>query len=177
MRSVLRRAVAVAALVGVSAVSAQAQMGGLKVEEIRLDLASIGLTGGTSIMGGIPGTVALGVYLNDKLAIEPQAMLAYLKPEGGGDATTILGIGVFAPFYLAGDRGHSGIFLSPGVSVSMFDAPIIGNTTNIDFGADIGYKGKMSDKVSWRAAATLRDGDSYGDAEIGGSFGFSLWWR
>lgn len=177
MRSVLRRAFAVAALVGASAVTAQAQMGGVKVEEIRLDLASIGLTGGTSINGGIPGTLALGIYLNDKLAIEPMAMLSYSKPEGGGDATTIFGLGVFAPFYLAGDRGHSGIFLSPGVMVSAIDIPVFGNQTNIDFGADVGYKGKMSDKVSWRAAATLRDGDSYGEAEIGGTFGFSLWWR
>ncbi len=176
MRSVLRRAVAVAALVGASAVTAQAQMGGLKVEEIRIDLASLSLTGGMTIAGGIPGTLALGLYLNDKLALEPQAMFAYSKPEGG-DATTIIGIGVFAPFYLAGDRGHSGLFVSPGVMVSMIDIPIFGNATNIDFGADVGFKGKMNDKVSWRAAAQVRAGDSYTDAEIGGVFGFSVFWR
>jgi len=173
MRSVLRRAFAVAALVGASAVSAQAQMGGLKVEEIRIDLAGINITNGTFLGAGIPGSVALGIYLNDKIALEPTLGFQYSKPDGAADGTTALSLGVMAPFYFAGDRGRSGLFVAPGVmitKVSDIDA-------SIDFGADVGFKGKMNDKVSWRAAATLRDGDSFGDASIGGVFGLSVFWR
>lgn len=173
MRSVLRRAFAVAALVGASAVSAQAQMGGLKVEEIRIDLASINITNGTFLEAGIPGSLALGVYLNDKLALEPTLGFAYLKPDGAADGTSVVSLGVFAPYYFAGDRGHSGLFVAPGVSITK----VTDIDAAIDFGADIGFKGKMSDKVSWRAAAQLRDGDSFTDASIGGSFGLSVWWR
>jgi hypothetical protein len=173
MRSVLRRAFAVAALVGASAVTAQAQMGGLKVEEIRIDLAGINITNGTFLGANIPGSVALGIYLNDKVALEPTLGFNYSKPDGAADGTTSLSLGVMAPFYFAGDRGHSGLFVAPGV--------MIGKVTDvdaaIDFGVDVGFKGKMSDKVSWRAAAQLRDGDSYGDASIGGVFGLSVWWR
>lgn len=173
MRSVLRRAFAVAALVGASAVTAQAQMGGLKVEEIRIDLASINITNGTFLEAGIPGSLALGVYLNDKLALEPTLGFGYLKPEGAADGSTLLSLGVMAPYYFAGDRGHSGLFVAPGVMITK----ITDIDAAIDFGADIGFKGKMNDKVSWRAAAQLRDGDSFGDASIGGSFGLSIWWR
>ncbi len=174
MRSVLRRAFAVAALVGASAVTAQAQMGGLKVEEIRIDLASLNITNGTDLEAGLPGTsVALGIYLNDKIAIEPTLGFRYIKPDGAADGVSILALGVMAPFYFAGDRGHSGLFVAPGVMISK----VTDVDAAIDFGADVGFKGKMSDKVSWRAAATLRDGDSYGDAAIGGVFGLSVFWR
>jgi hypothetical protein len=173
MRSVLRRAFAVAALVGASAVSAQAQMGGLKVEEIRIDLASINITNGTFLQAGLPGSVALGIYLNDKLALEPTLGFAYFKPDGAPDGTTVLSLGVMAPFYFAGDRGHSGLFVAPGVMIGK----VSDQDAAIDFGVDLGFKGKMSDKVSWRAAAQLRDGDSFGDASIGGVFGLSVFWR
>lgn len=173
MRSVLRRAFAVAALVGASAVSAQAQMGGLKVEEIRIDLGAINITNGTSLAAGIPGSLALGLYLNDKLALEPTLAFGYSKPDGAADGTTAIGLGVMAPYYFSGDRGHSGLFVAPGVMITK----VTDIDAAIDFGADIGFKGKMSDKVSWRAAAQLRDGDSYGDASVGGVFGLSIWWR
>ncbi len=173
MRSVLRRALVVAALVGASSVTAQAQMGGLKVEEIRIDLASINITNGTFLEAGLPGSVALGIYLNDKIALEPTLGFAYLKPDGAADGASILSLGVMAPFYFAGDRGHSGLFVAPGVMITK----VTDLDAAIDFGADVGFKGKMNDKVSWRAAATLRDGDSYGDASIGGVFGLSVFWR
>ncbi len=173
MRSVLRRALVVAALVGASSVTAQAQMGGLKVEEIRIDLASINITNGTFLQAGLPGSVALGIYLNDKIALEPTLGFAYLKPDGAADGASILSLGVMAPFYFAGDRGHSGLFVAPGVMITK----VTDLDAAIDFGADVGFKGKMNDKVSWRAAATLRDGDSYGDASIGGVFGLSVFWR
>jgi hypothetical protein len=173
MRSVLRRAFVVAALVGASSAAVQAQTGGLKIEEIRFDLASVTITNGTFLRAEFPGALALGIYLNDKVALEPSLGLLYLKGDGAPDATTVVTLGLMAPYYFSGDRGHSGVFVSPGVFVrkqSNFDS-------TIDFGADVGYKGKMSDKVSWRAAATLRDGDSYGDTDLGGVFGFSIFWR
>lgn len=99
MLSVLRRAVAVASLVAVSAGAAQAQ---LKVEELRVDVAGLQASGGSTIFGaGIPGGLALGIYLNDKIALEPTLNLAHISPDGG-DAVTIIEVGVFAPYYLAG---------------------------------------------------------------------------
>lgn len=171
MLSVLRRAVAVASLVAVSASVAQAQ---LKVEELRVDLAQFQSAGGTSILGaGIPGGIALGIYLSDKIALEPTLSLAYIKPEGV-DAITIISLGVFAPYYFAGDRGHNGLFVAPGVEISKatdVDAAI-------DFGADVGYKKAISQKVSWTVAGTVRAGDSYDpDTAIGARFGLSVFWR
>lgn len=177
MRSVLRRVAVAAALIGATAVSAEAQFGSLKVEEIRIDIASLGLTGGVALQAGVPGSVALAMYLNDKLALEPRVGFMYAKAEGASEGSTMFGLGVFAPFYFAGDRGHSGLFVAPGVDINMFSPAGGSSSTNIDFGADVGYKGKMTDRISWRGAATLRDGDSYGDMQIGGMFGFSVWFR
>jgi hypothetical protein len=172
MLSVLRRAVAVASLVAVSASVAQAQ---LKVEEIRVDVAQLGLAGGTTALGvGIPGTVALGIYLNDKIALEPTVGLGYFKPDGG-DGVTAITVGVFAPYYLAGDRGRNGLFIAPGVVVSK----VTDVDAAIDFGADIGFKKAMANnRVSMSVAGTFRGGDSFDpDSEIGARFGFSVFWR
>lgn len=171
MLSVLRRAVAVASLVAVSATVAQAQ---LKVEEIRIDLAGFQSMGGGSAFGaGIPGSVALGIFLNDKIALEPTLGFDYFKPDGGDGSTTI-GLGVFAPYYFAGDRGRNGLFVAPGVEIS--------KTTDldaaIDFGADVGYKKALNQKVSWSVAGMVRAGDSYDpDTMIGARFGLSVFWR
>ncbi len=171
MLSAIRRAVAVASLVAVSSTVAQAQV---KVEELRVDVAALQMMGGDMVFGaGIPGSVALGIYLNDKLALEPTLGFGYFKPDGF-DATTVLTLGVFAPYYFAGDRGHNGLFVAPGVEITkMTDIDAA-----IDFGADVGYKKAISPKVSWSAAATFRAGDSYDpDSMIGGRFGLSVFWR
>jgi hypothetical protein len=166
MRSVLRKLYVGAVLVGVSATAVQAQR---KVEEIRIDLAGATVTGGLSLGAGIPGGLALGVYLSDKLAIEPRANFGYDKPEGG-DGTLILDLGVYAPFYLSGDRGHSGLFIAPGFSYQKFgDAD-----GELQLGADVGMKRKLSEKLSYRFAAEIRNPD---DLQIGGVFGVSIWWR
>lgn len=171
MLSVFRRAVAVASLVAVSASVAQAQ---LKVEEIRVDVAGLSMIGGNMSLGAaVPGTVALGIYLNDKIALEPMAGFSYSKPDGG-DGSTTLSLGVAAPYYFAGDRGRNGLFAAPVVMIS--------KTTDVDaainFGADVGFKKAMNDKVSWSAAGTFRAGDSYDpDSQIGARFGFSVFWR
>lgn len=171
MLSVLRRAVAVASLVAVSAGAAQAQ---LKVEELRVDVAGLTAMGGSTMFeGGIPGSLALGIYLNDKIALEPTLGVFHFSPDGG-DATTMISVGVFAPYYLAGDRGRSGLFVAPGVMVTK----ITDIDAQIDFGADVGFKKAMNDKVSWSVAGTFRGGDSYDpDSAIGARFGFSVFWR
>ena len=171
MLSVLRRAVAVASLVAVSASVAQAQV---KVEEIRLDLVGFQTQDGYREFGvGAPGAVAIGIYLNDKIALEPSIAFANIKI-GDFDAENIIQFGLFAPYYLAGDRGKSGLFLAPGLNITK-----VGDAdAAIDFGADVGYKKPISDKVSWRAAAGIRTGDSTADElRIGGTFGFSIFWR
>lgn len=171
MLSVIRRAVAVASLVMVSASVAQAQV---KVEEIRLDLVNFVSQDGLRVFGvGAPGAVAIGIYLNDKIALEPSLSFANIKADGF-DAENVIQFGLFAPYYIAGDRGRSGLFIAPGLNISKFgDAD-----AEIDFGTDVGLKKKMSDKVSWRAALGVRTGDSTADElRIGGTFGFSVFWR
>lgn len=171
MLSVLRRAVAVASLVAVSATVAQAQV---RVEEIRVDVAALQTSGGNLMLAtGIPGSVALGIYLSDKLALEPTLGLAYFSPDVG-NSTSVLTLGVFAPYYFAADRGHNGLFVAPGVEISKATS----TPAAIDFGADVGYKKALSPKVSWSLAGTLRLGDSYDpDALIGARFGLSVFWR
>jgi len=171
MLSVLRRAVAVASLVAVSASVAQAQV---KVEEIRVDLAGLQMMGGNMALGGgIPGSVALGIYLNDKIALEPTLGFSYFKPDGG-DGSTMIELGVFAPYYFTGDRGHNGLFVAPGVMISK----VTDIDAAIDFGADVGYKKALNQKVSWSVAGMFRAGDSYDpDSMIGARFGLSVFWR
>ncbi len=175
MLSVIRRAVAVAAVAVISAGSLEAQFGSLKVEEIRLDLASFTTASniGSDLTLFAPGALSLGIYLNDKIAIEPSLLFNNNSPEGQ-DATNTFAFGVMVPFYFAGDRGHNGLFIAPGLAIAKSGD----NDAMTDFGADIGYKKAMNDKVSWRAAATIRTGDSTGDEmEIGAVFGFSVFWR
>jgi hypothetical protein len=176
MRSVLRTAVAVAALVAASAVTAHAQMmGGLKVEEIRIDLLNFAsISGqGSLVTAGIPGTVALGIYLNDKVAFEPTLSILNSAPDNQ-DATTVVSLGLMVPYYLAGDRGRNGLFIAPGLMITK----ITDVDALIDFGADIGYKKAMNDKVSWSGALQFQTGDSTDpDSMIGARFGLSVFWR
>ncbi len=174
MRSVLRTAVAAAALVAVSAVSAQAQgmgMGGLKIEEVRLDFASFTSSdGSTGLQIGFPGSVTLAMYLNDNIAIEPMVGISSFTPDGG-DAFTTTQLGVFAAYYLAGDRGMNGLFVAPGFMYS--------KSTSLDgvtiMGADIGMKKTWKEKISWRVAAQIRSND--GTTSFGVVGGVGMFWR
>lgn len=178
MLSVIRRAVAVASLVVVSASVGQAQVG---IREIRIDFASLVTTGpggGTvfSLGGpnrpfagllGTPASVALGVYLSDKFALEPSMSLSTIKPEGA-DLTLFFGLGLWAPYYF--DSGRSGLFVAPGFEV----LHVTEENLMIDYGADIGFKKAINDNLSWRAAAGLRLGDSVGEGMLTvATFGFS----
>jgi len=169
MQVALRTILAGAVLLATMATAASAQFSQVRVEEVRIDLAGLSTTGGTRLQAGIPGALALGVYLSDAVALEPRASFDYSKPDGE-DGTLNLDFGVYAPFYLSGNRGHSGLFLAPGVSVTKLgDAD-----ATFDFGADLGYKIGATDRMSWRVAAEVRNFD---DLQIGGRFGVSIWWR
>ena len=175
MLSVLRRAVAVASLLVVSASVAQAQ---IELREIRIDLASVSSFDGNTVFAlggptnritgltGGPASVAVGIYLNDKIALEPSLSLVNVSPDVG-DATTFIGFGLAAPYYF--NSGKAGLFVAPNIEIlkaTDIDA-------NIDFGADIGYKKAINDNLSWRAAAGFRTGDTTNDElAIVGTFGF-----
>lgn len=171
MLSVLRRAVAVAALAALSAGAVEAQ---LSVEEIRLDIGSFVTQDGFSRLRlAAPGAVAIGVYLNDNIALEPSVYFQNQKVDPA-DAVNSFGLGLFAPYYFDGSRGRSGFFVAPGLVINK----VGDNDAAIDFGADVGIKKPINDKVSWRAAGLLRTGDSTADElQFGAVFGFSIFWK
>jgi hypothetical protein len=143
------------------------------VEEIRIDLAGLSTTNGTRLFGGIPGAIALGIYVSDAVALEPRASFEYVNPDvkpEGESGSLNLDFGVYAPVYFSGNRGRSGIFVAPGISITKR----ADTDATIDVGADIGYKVRSSDRLSWRVAAELRNFDQM---ELGGRFGLSIFWR
>jgi hypothetical protein len=177
MLSIVRRVVAVGALVALSATAAQAQV---SFREIRFDLASFMTVDGStalslggpvngygSVLGGSV-SVATGFYLNDKIALEPSLTIFSTTPDGG-DATTVTSFGLAAPFYLT--SGKSGLFISPNLSY----AKITDTDARMDIGAEVGYKKPINNNLSWRAAAGLRTGDSTNDEmALMASFGISV---
>ncbi len=173
--SVLRSLIAILTLVlGASSAQAQPTLFGKPIEELRVDLVGLSLGGGgTSLNAAVPGGLSLGLYLSEKLAVEPTFRLGFLSPDEG-DSQVTLGAGVMVPYYFAGDRGRTGLFVAPTLSLSKVGDADLG----IDFGADIGLKRALSEKTAWRLAATLRTGDSSGDEMVlGGVIGISLFLR
>jgi hypothetical protein len=146
-------------------------------KEIRIDFASVITSDGFTRVGiGYPGTLAMGIYMNNNLALEPQLGLTY---ESDSDTDTDQGeivAGVFAPWYFNGDMGRTGLFLSPGV---MFTKPFGDNDGDalVDYGVDFGVKLGRSERVSTRLAVTMRDGDRFGDPAFGAVFGVGMFWR
>ncbi len=153
-----------------SPLSAQARQ-----KEIRLDFVSLQTSDGTTaISAAFPGTVALGIYMNKNIALEPQFGITSISSDFA-DGTTF-GAGLFVPYYFAGDFGKSGLFISPGIEISKGSGDFE-TETMVDYGVDLGFKKTHRDRVSLRIAATLRDGDSANEAVIGGVFGIGLFWR
>jgi hypothetical protein len=174
MLSVLRRAVAAAVLVGATAVTAEAQgvgFGGIKIEEIRLDLFSFETSDFGSGFGlSFPATAGVGMYINDKVAIEPIISFSSFTPDGG-EATNFLMIGTQVPFYLAGDRGVSGLFVAPGIMITKVGDGDAVNT----LGVEVGFKKKWQDNISWRLGAAMWSTD--GDSEIVFNAGLAMFIR
>lgn len=161
MLSVIRRAVAVASLLVVSSSAAQAQV---ELREVRIDFASLTTLDGSTVIslggpsrriGGFlsaPASVALGVYLNDKLALEPSLSLTTIQPDNR-DLTLFIGLGLWAPYYF--DSGRSGLFVAPGLEL----LHVTEEDLMLDVGADFGFKTAVNDNLSWRIAAGFRTGD------------------
>ena len=179
MYSFARKTVLATALVVAAASVAQAQE--RREKELRIDLVQIQSVDGTTVANiGIPGSVALGIYMNNKVAIEP--VVNFLSISGDGISGNELTFGLFVPYYFKGDTGRNGLFVSPGLEYGKVggDNPQDGT---LDYGVDVGWKKSMRDNVAMRFAAGLRTGDSYedvnGDSQIGigASFGISVFWK
>ena len=179
----IRRLTAVTSLLGgvallcASSLSAQES----RQKEIRLDFASVqSVAGSTQLSVGFPGTVAFGIYMNKNIAIEPQ--LSFASFSGGGSSISLLNAGLFVPYYLGGDFGRTGLFVSPGFMYGKVGGDLAADGA-LDLGVDFGFKKKVRDMVSMRLAATLRTGDSYkdvnGDSKLafGASFGIGYHWK
>lgn len=143
--------------------------------ELRVDMFSFETSdGNNSLELNFPGSLAMAFYMTPQFAIEPQLTLS--NQSGDNVDGTIYGAGVFFPFYFKADEGRSGFFLSPG-------AMIVGGTGDYDFdsqvnyGADVGIKFAVRERISTRFAVTLRDGDSYNDPAFGATFGIGFHWR
>ncbi len=144
-------------------------------KEIRLDFVELQTSdGNTLITAGFPGSVALGIYMNKNIALEPRVEIVSVS--GDGNSTTFFGAGIFVPYYFAGDFGKSGLFVAPGLQLSKASGDFE-TDTQVDYGVDVGVKLTHKERVSFRIAATLRDGDSTNEAIIGGVFGIGLFWR
>ena len=143
--------------------------------ELRVDMFSFETSdGNTSIDLEFPGSLAFAWYLTPQFAIEPRASFSNVSNDNVDGS--LYGIGVFLPFYLMADEGRSGFFVAPGVEMT-------GGTGDFDFdaqfnyGLDAGIKWPFRDRISGRIAATVRDGDSYGDPAFGAVFGIGFHWR
>lgn len=173
--SLLRRSLVLgAAALALGATTASAQMMS-KPKEVRIDMLSVQTSDGTTgLVAGFPGTLAIAVYMNDNIAIEPSVMLSFLSADGfsGGE----YGLGVAVPYYLAGDQGKTGFFVAPVIEL-MAGFGDLEYDMLMDFGVDLGLKRAWKGNVGQRLALNIRTGDSTADElAFGATFGISLRW-
>jgi hypothetical protein len=148
-------------------------------KEIRIDFASVTTSDGFTRVGlGYPGTLAMGIYMNNNLALEPRLGFDYQSDSDTDVSGGSVLAGVFAPWYFNGDMGRTGLFLSPGVEFTKgFGDDAFETDVMVDYGVDFGVKLGRSERVSTRLALTMRDGDSFSDPRIGAVFGVGMFWR
>jgi hypothetical protein len=150
-----------------------------RAKEFRVDFASVTTSDGNTRVGlGYPGTLAMGIYMNNNFALEPRLGFDYQSDSDTDVSGGAVQAGVFAPWYFAGDMGRTGLFLSPGVEFfkGFGDDPFETDVL-VDYGVDFGVKLGRSDRVSTRLALTMRDGDRFADPQIGAVFGVGMFWR
>lgn len=150
-------------------------------KELRIDVAGLESNDGTTTFGvGLPGTVALGIYMNNKIALEPT--ISFNSISGDGASVNFIQAGLFVPYYFKGDTGRNGLFVSPGFLYGKVGGDFAQDAT-IDFGVDVGIKKSLRDNVAMRVAANVRTGDSYEDANgdstigFGATFGIGIFWK
>lgn len=174
MKSMFRGAFAVLALSTLAVGSVESQE--RKSKEIRLDMISFQTSDGNS-SGGVSfpsANVALGIYMNQNVAIEPMAGVNFLS--GDNFSGQIFRFGAFVPYYFKGDGGRSGLFLAPGLMYSKGTGDIE-TDGEFDYGVDFGFRKVWRDNLSWRGAVTLRDGGSFDEMALGAAFGLGLFWK
>lgn len=172
MARLLRGLVAATVLAAVVSTTATAQDG--RQYEVRMDFVSVLTSDGATQIGvAFPGQLALGIYLNQNIAIEPSVGYQHFSNgASGGD----LHVGLALPYYFAGDFGKTGFFIAPAVSMNKgtgdFDTD-----AQVNYGVDAGIKVTYRDRISTRWAAVLRDGDSFGEMAFGVSAGVGIFFR
>lgn len=178
MHSFVRKTALAATLLVAATTVSQAQE--RREKELRVDMVMFQTVDGNTQFGiGLPGEVALGIYLNKNIAIEPT--VAFTSLSGDGFSGTMMQFGVFVPYYLKGDAGRSGLFVAPGLLYGKGGGDLETDGAT-DFGVDVGWKKSMRDNVVMRIAGNIRTGDSYeiaGDSKmaIGASFGIGVFWK
>ncbi len=138
---------------------------GLKLEEIRLNVATVNLSGGTSVDLAFPSSASAGFFFNENMALEPSVGMYAVK------GYNQFGAGAALAYYFNGGHGKEGLFVAP--TVEFFKAKDVDASFN--YGGDVGYKVAMRDNMSVRLAGTVRDGDDYNDIAFGASLGFSFY--
>jgi hypothetical protein len=162
-----------AAALALLASPASAQVSGRPLE-VRIDVAAVAAQQGSAGFAiGLPGRLAVAVYLDERIAIEPSFLLRFDRGEAfaGGE----FGLGVAVPYYFSGGVGKAGLFVAPVVEISKGFGDFVTAMTT-DFGADIGVKREWRPNVGQRIALTLRDGDSYAEPEFGVVAGITVRW-
>lgn len=151
------------AMVAVSTVAVSSAAAQSKPVEFRLGLAGISFDP-TSVSLGFPGAVAVGFFLNDRVALEPSVFGSFEEDD------TNIGVGASLPFYLSGDHGKKGLFVAPAVSVVKFQD----NDADFNIGAAAGIKFPVGTSgVGGRLAAEINDIENI---NVGVSFGITYHW-
>ena len=120
--------------------------------------------GGQSLTSGSGVTAAF--YLTEMIAIEPRIGFGSAKLEGADDATSILSLGVGVPIYLKKSWGKAGgVFVTPFLGYNSISS---GGSSGgaMHFGADLGFKGPITEGVFWRGAVGFDMGQENTDADI-----------
>jgi len=179
MNSFVRKTMLTTALLVAASSMVEAQ--DRREKELRIDVAGLQSNDGTTTFGvGLPGTVALGIYMSNKIALEPT--ISFNSISGDGASASFMEVGLFVPYYFKGDTGRNGLFVAPGFMYGKVGGDFASDAT-IDFGVDVGVKKSLRDNVAMRIAGNVRTGDSYEDANgdstigFGATFGIGIFWK
>lgn len=142
--------------------------------EIRLDVLTLLQSGERSTLeAGLPGSLAVALYLDERVAVEPRVRMVRESDDTG--SATQWTVGMFLPVHFTPSEGRRGVFVAPGLEFTRLGGAV-GSDALLDFGVDLGVKLAVRERLSARLALMLRDGDSTSRSVLGGSFGVSLFW-
>jgi hypothetical protein len=175
------------ALLGSAALTAQAQE---KATELTAGVLGLGsttcngcdgvfeiATGGASTgaftgVGG--GSLAVGLYLSPRVAIEPTLALNLLSSDG--ESLTILSLGVAVPYYLKQGWGRKGTYFAPRLVYNSISGG--GESANqVALGIAVGTKVPLNDMAALRVQANFDygfEGDYASTTSFGAFLGLSV---